>query len=335
MRVLVTGATGFLGLHCIEALLAAGHEVRLLVRSEAKMQRIYGPRGIEIDDFVVGDMADAEAVGRALDGVDGVLHAAAGFYGDERVLAANVAGVQNVVGGAAERGIDPILYVSTIGCMFPPPGDVMTADDPIASFETTYGRSKAAGEVLVRELQERGAAITTIYPSGVLGPDDPGPGEGTKGLRDTVSAVVPVTSGGIAIVDVRDVAQIATACMIPGTGPRRYMTAGHFVTWSEYADVCDAVTGRKVRRVRVPPSALLLLGRALDLVRKVVPFEYPLTHEAAQFMIHLKPCDSSPVCNDLDFDFRPTDVTLADGIRWLHRAGHIEAKHAGKLADPG
>jgi len=107
-----------------------------------------------------------------------VLHAAATLYGGAEVFDANVRGVRNTLGIGHELGLDPILYISSIAAMYPPPGDRITIDDPVSHLDTTYGRSKAEGERYARELQASGAPVVTIYPSGVFGPDDPGPGAG-------------------------------------------------------------------------------------------------------------------------------------------------------------
>ena len=91
---MVTGSTGFVGSHSVEALLRAGHSVRLLIRSREKLARVLGGRDLEVDDYVVGDMTDRAAVGEALDGCDAALHAAATLYGGGEVFEANVAGVR-------------------------------------------------------------------------------------------------------------------------------------------------------------------------------------------------------------------------------------------------
>jgi nucleoside-diphosphate-sugar epimerase len=165
----------------------------------------------------------------------------------------------------------------------------------------------------------------------VFGPDDPGPGESMKGLRDAIRFGWPITNSSISIVDVRDVAMVVAASLEPGRGPRRFMTAGHFVGWSEFADICDELTGRRIRRVPVSPRLLRGAGWLLDLARKFVPFEYPLTHEAALMMTQLVPCDSRATEEQLGVRFRSTEQTLADGIRWLYAAGEISSGIAGKL----
>ena len=68
MKVLVTGGTGFVGSHAIAALLAAGHDVRVLAREPGKVARVLAPLGTGVTDVAAGDMTDAAAVDRALDG---------------------------------------------------------------------------------------------------------------------------------------------------------------------------------------------------------------------------------------------------------------------------
>ena len=77
MKILVTGATGFIGAHSMVALLREGFEVRALVRSTEKLKTVTDLHGIEIDDVVVGDVIDPEVVNKALEGCDGVIHTAA------------------------------------------------------------------------------------------------------------------------------------------------------------------------------------------------------------------------------------------------------------------
>lgn len=74
MRVMITGATGFVGSHTVRAVLAAGHEVRVLVRSAAKVTAVLGDGILDPSDIVIGDMTDAVAVAEALEGCDACIH---------------------------------------------------------------------------------------------------------------------------------------------------------------------------------------------------------------------------------------------------------------------
>jgi nucleoside-diphosphate-sugar epimerase len=333
VKVLVTGGTGFVGSHAVAALLRGGHRVRLLVRDPGKIQRVFEARGIQIDDYAVGNMTDAQAVRSALMGCDAVLHAAATLFGDDRICTANVQGARNVLGIGCELGLDPILYTSTVAAIFPPKGEHFAVDDPVRGLETSYGRSKTESERFARELQERGAPVVPIYPAAVFGPDDPGPGEPTRGLRDGIRFGWPMTTSGISIIDVRDLAEVMAAAVEPGRGPRRFMAGGHFMSWPEFANLCDTLTNRRTLRVAIPAPLLRGIGRLFDAAKKIVPINYPLTHEAAVFVTRFAPCDNRATLDQLGVQFRPTAETLEDTIRWLYQTGEISEKTAGRIAN--
>jgi nucleoside-diphosphate-sugar epimerase len=343
MKILVSGGTGFVGAHAVPALLEAGHEVRLLARSREKVRAVLGAArgnaalGGEVTDLVLGDIGDAATVGRALEGCDAVLHAAADVtIGRARGgAAAGSDGSHNVLGAAVERGLDPVVHLSSVVALAPR-GERLRADDPVATPGTGYASAKAAAERYARALQAADAPLVIVYPSGVYGPDDPGLGDPAKGLRDRLRFGWPRTRGGNACVDVRDLARLLTALMQPGRGPRRYMAGGHFLTWAQEADLCEALVGRPLRRVPAPPPLVRAAGRVVDLIKWLRPsFDYPLSYEAALLLTAALPCDSTAATDELGIAFRPSEETLRDAIAWLVRAGHLEPRWAPKLAGPG
>lgn len=335
MRVLVTGATGLIGSHTAAAVRAAGHDLRLFVRDPAKAKRVFAPRGTEIAEIVTGDVTDAAAVNRALEDCDAVIHTAAvvalesGRSGE--VLATNPRGVENVVGGAAERGIERILYVSSAGALFTPGGPSIRADSPLGTARSAYARSKADAERSVRHLQEAGAPIRTIYPPAVIGPDDPGLSEGNHTIRTFLKDTMVMTSSGFQLVDVRDLAVLHVELL--DADPGRYVAAGHLLTWPELADLIDGVTGTRVRRVPAPGPLLRALGRVGDVVKRVWPFDFPLTREAMEFATQWPGLEPSPRVQEMGVRFRPPSETLVATIAWLYRAGHLPARRVGRLAD--
>jgi nucleoside-diphosphate-sugar epimerase len=320
MRVLITGGTGFVGAHTARALLRDGHRVRLLVRDPDKLAPIFGGALASGCEVVRGDMTDGAAVGRALDGQEAVVHAAALVRLERKhaaqVLAANRAGAEQVIGAAVARGVGRIVHVSSAVVLFQPGDEGASA----------YMRSKAECERYVRELQDRGAPIRTTYPGGVFGPDDPGLSESNRGLVALVRDATVVTAGGLQLVDVRDVAAAHARLLGPevAPGPGRHSLAGHFLRWGALADLLEEVTGRRLRRVRVPAPILRAAGTICDLARRVHDFELPLTREGARIMTEWTPLAAEGV-DPSGIDYRDPRATLRDTLAWLHRERGLAA----------
>lgn len=336
MRILVTGGTGFIGSHTARALAGAGHALRLLVRDRAKAQDVLGAHGVDVSDCRVGDVTDPDAVDRALDGCDGVVHAAA-IVAFERgraaeMLRTNGRATELVLGGAQRRRLQSIVYVSSLSVLFGGDGPPLAPDTPLAAAENAYVRSKTEAERTARRLQAAGAPICTTYPPAVVGPDDPGLSVGNLAVRTFLRYGMALTSGGFQMVDVRDLAALHVALLTRSAAPGRYFAAGHFTRWRALADRIDALTGERVRRVRIPGPALRLLGRLADAIARVRPFELPLTREAMAMATQWPGSEDSPAVEGLGVRYRDARETLADTLRWLWRAGHLERRHLGRLA---
>jgi dihydroflavonol-4-reductase len=336
MRVLVTGGTGFLGSHSVRALVDAGHEVRLLVRSAARIAPALEPHGLDGVDHVVGDVTDEAAVATALDGCDAVLHTANVYTLDprraEEMLDVNPRGTRIVLGAAHERGLDPIVHVSSNAALMPS-DSVLTPESPLGDPPGAYGRSKVAAERIARELQDQGAPVVIVNPVGLLGPHDPHMGDYTAVARDVMAGKVPFVPAGVTpSVDVRDVAAVFAALMKPGGGPRRYIVSGGYVTLREFAAEAARVTGRRIPAVQVPGRPLMATGRVADTVARRLRVKLPVNFEGVWFMVHAAKVDGSAVERDLGVRFRPLSETLADTYRWLYEAGHVSRKQAGLLA---
>ena len=335
MRVLVTGGTGFVGSHSAAALLSAGHEVRVLARDPAKLARIFSATGQAVPECVVGDVTDAARVADALSGCDALLHSA-GLVALEsanaaRVLETNLRGVENAVGGACDAGLERIVYVSSAASLLVPGNCELDADGPVAEPTSAYGRSKAGAERYVRDLQARGATVRTSYPTAVLGPDDPGLSESNHAIRGMLRDVFIQTSSGFQIIDVRDLARLHLCLLEAAPAPGRYLAAGRYFPWREFADLLEALTGASLRRVSLPGGVLRGLGRICDQVKKLVDFDFPMTLEAMTFATRWVEADGAPTLRALGIELRDPVETLSDLLRWLAAAGHLPAARIGQL----
>jgi deazaflavin-dependent oxidoreductase (nitroreductase family) len=338
--VAVTGATGFVGSHTVVRLLAHGHRPRLLVRDPAKAHRVLGVLAVDPSsvELVVGDMGDPRAVAELLDGADAVIHAAAaiGVTGPRQDLVAqNVHGMENVIGAAVARGLDPVVHVSTVAVFVPPDGPTITVDGRLASPRTDYGRSKLEAERFARRLQDDGAPVTIVYPGGVVGPHQPTLDAMMEGLAGALGSAWPMPRGGVTFLHVHDLAEALARTVAPGLGPRRLMLGGDFLTWIELADLCDELTGVPCRRIVVPGWLLVGLGAALDVAKWIRPFDYPLTRDAAEVMVSMVPTDDAATDAALGLDRRSPRDSIEDALRCLVADGHLAPERAPRLAPPG
>ncbi len=332
LDVMVTGGTGFVGLHTVLALVDAGHRVRLLVRNPDKLRRVFGPFGLADLPFVEGDITDESAVSRALDGCDAIVHAAAMVsleaHESDRVLETNLRGTRLVLGGGFERGIDRMVQVSSTTALFRPGAKRVDERSPLGDTRSGYGRSKIECDRYVRELQSEGAPIYTTYPGMVIGPHDPGLSEGMAGLRALLDVGgLPETTTGIQLVDVRDLGLAHVGLLERGGPPDRYTLGGHYLSWPAYGDLIEEVVGRSIWRVKTPPAAYRLFGQLADVVARWVPLDVPMTAEASRYATEWVEADDGHIQRTLGLELRSAHESVYDAVFWLQGTGHLRRRY--------
>ena len=341
MRILVTGATGLVGSHAAARLAREGHAVRALVRDPVKLARVMEEHAAGgAVETQRGDVTDAASVEAALRGCDALLHAAGVFSHRRedaaRLRAVNVDGARIALEAGAKAGLARSVFVSSALALFPTPGPLQRADDPVTSPRTMYAATKALAERHARALAERCEALCITYPSMVLGPHDPTVGGGPGVLADALRAGrVLVTEGGLSYTDARDLADFTAALLAADRPPPRFLSPARFLSHERYHALLCELTGRDLAARRIPGSWLRGLGRACDLFERVTGRSTALTSEAALVLTRMVPVDDAPARALLGRDPRPLDETLRDTLVWMREAGVLEAKHVGRLAALG
>jgi len=327
VHVLITGGTGFVGSHAVGSLQRAGHTVRVLARNPYRVASVLEPLGLEADDIAPGDMTVPDSVHAALEGCDAVVHCAAqiGIGGGRSPTGtANVDGARAVVGGAVDRGIDPIVYTSSITVHLPCLDQVITPESPLAEPLSTYGAQKASIDRFVQSLQADGAPVTMLVVSGVYGPHSPHLDGSFAALLSSLEVGMVAPPGGLGVVDVRDVAQVIAASLESGRGPRRYLVSGNYVTWEEWTAILSEAVGRTVPFTGVSAEVMIDMGKRFDELRDAgregLP---PLSVEAAVVMNSGKPADDSATLRDLGVMYRSTLDTFRDTLEWLRSTGRL------------
>jgi nucleoside-diphosphate-sugar epimerase len=285
-------------------------------------------------DVVVGDVTDEASVARAVDGVDGVLHAASVYSFDSRdhrlMSDVNARGTEVVLGAARKAGADPIVYVSSFAALLPTKGRPLSADLPVGNPRERYMATKAEAERIARRYQDEGAPVTITYPMATVGPHDPHLGDQLSRIRSVLFNLMPIWPlGGYPIGDVRDVAALHAEVMRPGQGPRRLLAPGRYVSTREYVRTLRQVTGRLLPTVYMPAVGVVPVGLATQAVQPIIPWHIPAEFGA----IYTCFCDPRLDESTASAPSRSLTESLTDSVRWLYEHGHLSKRTAGKAAD--
>ncbi len=335
MKLLVTGASGLIGCHATAALLGAGHAVAVLARRPEKVDAALRPLGASLRDVEVvpGELADADALRRALSGREGLLHCAGLFSparADEALLVrTNVEGTRHVLEAAEAAGLARIVHVSSMLALFPPRGPVMTAQDPVSTPRSMYAVTKARAEQIARDVQAR-APLTIVYPTAVHGPHDP---TFSIGPRNVAAALqqrrVLVTEGGLPNTDVRDLVALLVAIFAGRVADPRIMAPSFFLSHAELRALLERITGHPIRALAMPGALMRLLGRVGDLAQRFGR-DVPLTYEAAEVLTRSVPIDDRTARMALGRPAIAAEASYRDLIRWMVEVGHLAAADAGR-----
>jgi dihydroflavonol-4-reductase len=288
--VLVTGGSGFVGVHCIVKLLGAGYRVRTTVRSltrEADVRSMLKAGGAEPREalsFAAADLTSDAGWQEAAAGCAFVLHVASPFppsapkHEDELIIPARE-GALRVLRAARDSGVTRVVMTSSFAAIgygqkvTDRPFSEENWTDPNGGSVSAYVKSKtlaerAAWDFISRE--GRGLELSVVNPVGVFGPVL-GPDYSTsiqllQRLMDGAVPGLPHLSFGI--VDVRDVADLHMRAMTnPAARGQRFLAVGgDFMTVQEIANVLRARMGDAAGRVptRVIPNWVVRLAALVD-----------------------------------------------------------------------
>lgn len=277
MKILVTGATGFVGAVLMPELVlryGAG-AVDALVLPNDRVPATW--RGSAVRRFE-GDVADPAAVAAAVAGHSHVVHLA-GFIsywkGDaERLKAVNEDGVRAVVEACLDAGVERLVHISSVGAVgYRPDG---TPADETTPFnwpaDILYMGSKRRGQDIVeRAVRERGLKAVVLNPASIMGPGDHNRATPHNMLYERIRGRTQWGSfaGGLAIVDVRDLAAIILAALEGrGRDGESYLVVGANMTYAEVLRRVSRACGRQCHPFPVPPALLTAAGHLLEALAR-------------------------------------------------------------------
>jgi len=266
VRNLVTGCSGFLGSHLVEALVARGEKVRALVRPASTIAHLEN-LGVEL---VYGDLNDEQSLKTAMQDIDRVYHCAAlaaDWGARETFHAANVTGVRYLLETALEAGVSKFVHVSTTDVYGHPdyPADE-TAPYRLRGWQ--YGDTKIEGERLVwTYYHQHGLPITVVRPVNIYGPRSTSFVLEIAELLKSGSMVhigKGQKPGGLAYVtNIVDIL-LRAADSESSTGQAYNASDGSDVTWRQYVDRLAEIVGVSSPRIVVPYRLAYLAGWTME-----------------------------------------------------------------------
>lgn len=316
--VLVTGATGFVGSHVLEAY--HGHSVRLcaLVRKDADAQRLM-VQGISCTR---GALEDHQALREAVSGADTVLHLAAvtkarSFDDYQR---ANVAGTQALI--EAMRAVEPrpkrLIYLSSLAAVGPSRnGNPVTRDD-VPKPLTAYGRTKLAGEKVCEAVGEL-FDVAILRAPAVYGPRDRDVFEFFRLAR---YGVMPLPGGPARRLQMIHAADLARALLLAATSDRvrgvYHVADARSYLWEDVARLVADAVGRKARVIRVPGPLIAMAAGVSETVASVLGKSTIFNRDKAREL--LAPgwlCETELARRDFGFEAHiPLQAGLAETAKW-------------------
>ena len=328
MRILITGATGFVGAAVARRLLAQNLDVRALIRATSDLSNI---ADLPIETMI-GDLRDRPSLDRALTGTEALFHVAADYRmwarRPQELIDSNVTGTINLMDAALAAGTKRIVYCSSVAALGYAGRGVPADEATPARLEQmigVYKRSKflAEGEVM-RRVAERGLPAVIVNPSAPMGPRDVKPTPTGRIVVDAAMGRIPAyVDTGLNVVHVDDVAGGHMLAFEKGRIGERYVLGGENLTLHELLTIIAELVGRRPPFIRVPHALTIPIGYCAETWCRFFGGEPIATADAARMAKKKMFYNSDKAKRELGYAPRPAREAIADSIRWFADHGYL------------
>jgi 2-alkyl-3-oxoalkanoate reductase len=330
MKVLVTGASGFLGGHVADRLTARGDSVRAMVRSTSNRKHLETLPNLE---FFEGAIEDADRVKEAVDGVEAIVHTAGlvKARSTDEFFATNVGGTSNLVQaarGGRGRGspVKRFVFISSLTACGPSPDGRPVARDQEAP-NNAYGRSKLSAEKVVLSAKDEVRSVI-LRPGAIYGPRD---GEILDVFKSIQRGLLPLMGTGeakgswIYATDCADACLRAIDADVP-SGSTFFVDDGEAAIDQKQlcADAERALGRRALLRGSIPVPLVMAIARGVEIFGRVTNRAVMLTPEKANMLLQHWVCSSEETRSALGWQ---PQVRWQEGldrtVKWYRENGWL------------
>lgn len=322
MKLLVTGANGFLGSWLTRALINQGHDVKILLRPHSDVSELAGLKY----STTLGDVTDPKSLEKAFqDGVEGVFHLAGviAYKKQDRAKMeqVNVIGTRNVLEAAIKAKVKRFLHLSSVvavGASFSP-DHILNESSPytIGDLNLGYFETKRAAEQLVIAKAQSGELnAVMVNPSTIYGPADAKKGSRSIQVKVAQGKFPFYTTGGVSIVGVEDIIDGILKAWEKGRSGERYILSGENWTIRELFTAIAEEAGVSAPRFHLPNFVLHALGFAGDTLARF-GLKGGISRENAWTSTMYHWFDNTKAKEELGFNPGPARLAIHKSVKWM------------------
>jgi len=321
MKVLVTGANGFLSGHVVNELLRNGYTVRAMMRAGAK-----APALIDLEvEVVYGNITNKSDIEKAVNGCDVVIHAAADTRQSHRkatdYFPVNVQATANIIEAMAALDCKKLIFVSSANTMgfgtLQQPGNENTPVSPVL-LKSGYAKSKLVAQNLVQEaVKNQQIEAVIVNPTFIIGPFDYNPHSGRIFKMILSRKITLCPPGGKNFVDVRDAAGAIVKAITNGKSGECYLLAGENLSFRDFFQKIRLLAHQKTALLPIPVFMLKVFGLFGSFVR-FVGLNTELTLTNANILCQNNFFDNSKAVRHLGLPNTGIHNTIKDYLKWKH-----------------